>query len=54
MALNFHFGVRVDVRISENWGLFLVTWAPNLCRIMAFMAIIMGLGLIFYILLGFR
>ena len=30
------------------------TWAPKVCNIMAFMAIIMGLGLLFYILLGFR
>ena len=29
------------------------TWAPEVCKIMAFIAIIMGLGL-FYILLGFR
>ena len=30
------------------------TWTPKVCKIMAFMAIIMGLGLLFYILLGFR
>ena len=30
------------------------TWAPKVCKIMAFMAIIMGLGLLFYILLGFE
>ena len=28
------------------------TWTPKVCKIMAFMASIMGLGLIFYILLG--
>ena len=28
--------------------------APEVCKITAFMAIIMGLGLLFYILLGFR
>ena len=27
---------------------------PKVCKIMAFMAIVMGLGLLFYILLGFR
>ena len=27
---------------------------PKVCKIMAFMAVIMGLGLLFYILLGFR
>ena len=30
------------------------TWTPKVCKIMAFMAITMGLGLLFYILLGFR
>ena len=30
------------------------TWTPQVCKIMAFMAVIMGLGLLFYILLGFR
>ena len=30
------------------------TSAPKVCKIIAFMAIIMGLGLLFYILLGFR
>ena len=30
------------------------TWTPKVCKIIAFMAIIMGLGLLFYILLGFR
>ena len=30
------------------------TWTPKVCKIMAFMAIIRGLGLLFYILLGFR
>ena len=29
-----------------------LTWTPKVCKIMAFMAIIMGLGLLFYILLG--
>ena len=32
----------------------LVTWTPKVCKIMAFLAIIPGLGLLFYILLGFR
>ena len=30
------------------------TYTPKVCEIMAFRAIIMGLGLLFYILLGFR
>ena len=30
------------------------TWTPKVCKIMAFRAVIMGLGLLFYILLGFR
>ena len=28
------------------------TWTPKVCKIMAIMADIMGLGLLFYILLG--
>ena len=31
-----------------------LTWTPKVCNIMAFMALIMGLGLLFYILLGLR
>ena len=30
------------------------TWTPKVCKIMAFMAIIMGLRLLFYMLLGSR
>ena len=30
------------------------TWTPKVCKIMALMAVFMGLGLLFYILLGFR
>ena len=30
------------------------TWTPIVCKIIAFMAVIMGLRLSFYILLGFR
>ena len=30
------------------------TWTPKVCKIMASMASIMGLGLLFYLLLGFR
>ena len=29
-------------------------WTPKVSKLMAFMAVIMGLGLLFYILLGFR
>ena len=36
-------------RASQNY-----TWAPKACKTNAFMAVIMGLGLSFYILLGFR
>ena len=31
-----------------------VTWTPKVCKIMALRAILRGLGLLFYILLGFR
>ena len=30
------------------------TWTPKVGKIIAFMAVIMGVGLLFYILLGFR
>ena len=36
------------------WARILITWTPKVCKIMAFMAVILGLGLLFYILLGFR
>ena len=32
----------------------LTTWTPKVCKIMAFIAVIMGLRLLFYILWGFR
>ena len=35
-------------------GIVQVTWTPKICKIMAFMAMIRGSGLLFYILLGFR
>ena len=31
-----------------------LAWTLKVCKIMAFMAVIMGLGPLFYILLGFR
>ena len=33
---------------------FVATWAPKVCKIMAFRAVIVGLGRLCYILLGFR
>ena len=30
------------------------SWTPKVCKLMAFMAVILGLGLLFCILLGFR
>ena len=33
--------------------MFKVTWTPKVCKVMALKAIIMGLGLLFDILLGF-
>ena len=35
-------------------GEFAIIWTPGVCKIMAFMAIIRGLGPLFYIFLGFR
>ena len=37
--------------IGDNIG-DCYTWTSKVCKIMAFMAVIMGLGLLFYILLG--
>ena len=34
--------------------LIVYTWPPKVCKIIALMAVILGLGLLFYILLGFR
>ena len=33
---------------------FRITWTPKVCKKLAFMAIIRGLGLLFDIVLGFR
>ena len=30
------------------------TWTPKACKIIAFMAVVMGFGFLFYMLLGFR
>ena len=35
-------------------GIVRSTWTPKVCKIMALMAVIMGLGLLFHILQGFR
>ena len=43
----------LDLKDLELLGL-LCTWAPKVCKIMAFKAVIMALGLFFYTLLGFR
>ena len=34
--------------------LLMGTWTPKVCKVMAFMAVIVGLGSLFYILLGLR
>ena len=41
-------------KLSYYIGETLLFTTPKVCKIMAFMAIILGLGLFFYILLGFR
>ena len=43
---------RLDLLLGGSWNL--VPGPQKVCKIMAFMAIIMRLGLLFYILLGFR
>ena len=40
--------------VTSSFRAALPTWTPKVCRIMAFWAITMGLGLSFYIPLGFR
>ena len=44
-------GVRAQLDTLRHFDL---PGPPKVCKIMAFMDIIMGLGLLFYILLGFR
>ena len=43
-------------QVSTFWinNIMTITRTPKVCKIMAFMATIRGLGLLFYILLGFR
>ena len=54
------FGCRFQILEFWETRFFLLgavlgcTWTPKVCKIMAFMAVIMGLGLLFYMLLGFR
>ena len=46
---------RFSAIVLLGLGVYLdPTWIPKVCKIMAFMAVILGLGLLFYILLGFR
>ena len=45
--------ISVSPRL-DAWDVMVITWTPKVCKIMAFMAVIMGLGLLFYILLGSR
>ena len=47
-------GVSKSRPRSFRVSIMRTTWTPKVCKIMAFMAIIMGLGPLFYILLGFR
>ena len=45
----------VTLMVLKEWiPIVMRTWTPKVCRVMAFMAIIMGLRLLSYILLGFR
>ena len=49
-------GLRASDSTFKGSGLkgFGYTWAPKVCKIIAFMAIIRGSGLWFYIFLGLR
>ena len=44
---------NVNSKNNKIWGVG-STWTPKVRKIMAFMDIIMGLGMLFYILLGCR
>ena len=46
--------VPESVRSGPKFGVIGFTWNPKVCKMMSFMAIIRGLGLLFYILLGFK
>ena len=48
LGFRANLGIRFRVQSLRSIG------PPKVCKIMAFWAIIMGLGLLFYILLGFR
>ena len=60
MSMGKKKGSGRQARVSLQWHALLKevtlnpTWAPKVCKIMAFMAVIMGLGRLFYILLGSR
>ena len=45
-------GLAAGFRVKRSR--FRAAWTPKVCKIMAFMAILGGLGLLFYILLRFR
>ena len=47
-------GVRLGGWGCSPFSAFFPTWTPKVCKIMAFWATFRGLGLLFYILLGFR
>ena len=51
-TLTFTWAMKDSKRIrTQVSGL---TCTPSVCKIIAFMAVVIGLGLLFYILLGFR
>ena len=43
-----------SLEVTGCSGELVTSWTPKVCKIMTFMATIMCLGLLFYILLGFR
>ena len=47
-------GRRAIAGLRDFWQGLRTTWTPSVCKITAFMAVLMGLGLLCYILLGPR
>ena len=43
-----------SMRLEDVVDVLGITWTPKVCEIMALLVVIMGLGLLFYMLWGFR
>ena len=56
-TLNLNSSISQPESQTQTQGIIpepsVITWTPKVCKLMALMAAIMGLGLLFYILFGF-